>query len=72
MSLHQPSYDIHHSRGGKHVQARCGCGWSQEAEDCGSQLRAYLAYADHLREVAVADSYEVGHTFSTADDRRAA
>ncbi|MFI2616644.1 hypothetical protein [Streptomyces sp. NPDC018584] len=39
------------------VQATCPpCGWEQDLEDCGSQLRAYLSYADHLREEAVADS----------------
>lgn len=69
MIVHQPVYHTLQGPVSVQVQAACTCGWQQDLEDCGSQLRAYLGYADHLREEAVADSRRIN---STEYDRSAA
>ncbi|GHB52164.1 hypothetical protein GCM10010331_44690 [Streptomyces xanthochromogenes] len=53
------------------IQATCSCGWAQEPIDCGSQLRSYLIYADHLREDAVERSRRDAVSYDQ-HDRRAA
>ncbi|MFJ2114242.1 hypothetical protein ACIOEX_20520 [Streptomyces sp. NPDC087850] len=69
MIAHQPVYHMLQGPLGVQGQAACACGWQQDLEDCGSPLRAYLGYADHLREDAVAHSRR---TNSTEHDRSAA
>ncbi len=67
---HQPVYLTLQGSLSVQVQATCPtCEWVQDLEDCGSQLRAYLSYADHLREEAVATSR---CTTSDEPDRRSA
>ncbi|MDJ0463102.1 hypothetical protein [Streptomyces sp. H27-C3] len=71
-ATHQSAYHELVGPLSKQVRATCTCGWEQDLVDCGSQLRAYLLYADHLREEAVADSQRAASNNSTQHDRRAA